>query len=977
MTRLSLSIDLERCIGCKSCEAACKQTHGLGPGQYRNRVLWFTGKSAPALNFLPLMCQQCERPACVRACPVVPKALSKDPVTGVVKVDESRCTGCGECVLACPYGAMGFDPVEHHAVKCDLCADRRTRDLGPACAEVCPAEAIRFGAHDDHVAHATDTGRTVRAHDPFVMGPATVYLERTNGRGMLDPADEVLVSAADTPGLRHGHVPQDAAVRPYGTTPDERIPDRTEPAGCNICFNCCSIKIHFKGNVPIRISGNDEDPILKGKICPKSQMSLQSFSDPNRLMTPLKRIGERGEGRFEPISWSQALEEITDKLRAVRDAHGPEALAIFAGARTGAITTGGYVRLFSQLWGTPNVAGTEAFCGNGKDLAFRLVQGIGGSPNSYTPQDIGSAELYVYMGDNQAETRPVYFGMVNGWRMANGARMVVVDPRYTVAASKADEWLAIRAGTDMAFCLAMIHTIFAEELHDKTFCTNWVVGWEEWREHVEANGYTPEWAEGITSIPADAIRSLAREIASADGCMLFGSRGINHHSNATQTNRIIMFLMAITGNWGRRGGGYANMTFGIAVEADAPEARRKRSTKPRLRQSPTGWSEAILNARPYPIRAMIASSNPLSNWPGQEKAREVMKALDLIVHVDLFRNTTSDYADYVLPVAAGIERGGISRYNDDRRIVWIDKMIEPPGEAKADGWIWIELGKRFGFDDVLKEEYKDIARFWDEVCTDSDSLRGCTTRRLKSRPYRWVRAPVASEEAEEIETLFLEGATAPGAPAGFRFATPSGKLEFFTADQDEAMRAFGMSCLPVFYSEREQLIDLPYAEVLDKDEGGGDASRFCDSSKCSAEMRLVEVDANHPGAALRREGYDTELITGRPPAPHFHSWTHNFWQAQEMWPDLYAQIHPDKAEQLGIGDGTKVLIETAHGSAEARAWLTRNIRETAVFVPIGWDERQPFHPWQPANFLTDKTQRDPLADQTNLKSLLCRVRPAP
>ena len=104
---------------------------------------------------------------------------------------------------------------------------------------------------------------------------------------------------------------------------------------CNICFNCCSIKVHFKDDVPIRITGNDEDPILKGKVCSKSQMSLQSFADPNRLMTPLKRIGERGDGHFTPISWDQALEEISEKLRAVRDEFGPEALAIFAGARSG------------------------------------------------------------------------------------------------------------------------------------------------------------------------------------------------------------------------------------------------------------------------------------------------------------------------------------------------------------------------------------------------------------------------------------------------------------------------------------------------------------------------------------------------------------------------------------------------------------------------------------------------------------------
>jgi len=106
MERLSLMIDLERCIGCKSCEAACKQEHGLGPGEYRNKVVWLGDPQGAALDFLTVTCQHCERPACLRACPVNPKAIVKDPVTGVVRVEEDRCTGCGECVVACPYGAM-------------------------------------------------------------------------------------------------------------------------------------------------------------------------------------------------------------------------------------------------------------------------------------------------------------------------------------------------------------------------------------------------------------------------------------------------------------------------------------------------------------------------------------------------------------------------------------------------------------------------------------------------------------------------------------------------------------------------------------------------------------------------------------------------------------------------------------------------------------------------------------------------------
>ena len=129
----------------------------------------------------------------------------------------------------------------------------------------------------------------------------------------------------------------------------------------------------------------------------------------------------------------------------------------------------------------------------------------------------------------------------------------------------------------------------------------------------------------------------------------------------------------------------------------------------------------------------------------------------------------------MLPAATGIEKGEIGRANDDRRVVWIDKLIEPPGEAKADAWIWIELGKRLGFGDVLKDEWKDPRVFWDEACINNDHLRGCTQKRLHSVPYRWVRQPVASEDAPEIDTLYLEGSTATGKPPGHRFPTKIGR----------------------------------------------------------------------------------------------------------------------------------------------------------------------------------------------------------
>ena len=980
--RLALLIDLERCTGCKSCEAACKQEHGLGPGEYRNKVVWASSLEEEGLAFLTLTCQHCERPACLRACPVNPKAITKDAVTGIVRVDESRCTGCGECVMACPYSAMGYDPKGHHAVKCNLCEERRADGAATtACASVCPTQAIRFGKRAELLVEAAAEGRTPHDQDHFLLGPATIYLERlpsrdaaTTGRipARIQPQDTRRPVFMDARGSQ-ATVMQSVPAFPYGSPREEVTADRVVPGGCNICFNCCSVNFHFKGDELVRITGNDNDPLLKGRVCAKSQLTLQLYHSEHRLRHPLKRVGARGENRFERISWDQALDEIAEKLKKVRDDYGPEALAMFIGTRTGTLDGRGYTRLFAQMWGTPNKDGTDPFCGAAKSVAFELTQGRVGSGNSYTPGDIGSASLYVYIGDNQAETRPVYFGMVNDWRIRNNAKMVAVDPRLTVTASKADRWLAIRSGTDMALGLAMCQHILCNDLHDKRFCSDWILGFEKWRDFILERGYTPEWAEPITGIPAAETRRLAEEIAAADGCVIFASRGINQHTNGTQTNRVLMFLAAITGNWGRRGGAYFNMTHGSPIRANAPPHRRAKVNRQKVRRSPAGWTDAMLHGKPYPLRALIACNNPLAQWPGQDKVRAAFEALDLLVHIELFPNETSAYADYVLPAATGIEKGEIGRSNDDRRIVWIDKMIEPPGEAKADGWIWIELGKRLGFEDVLQERYKDTQVFWDEACIGSPLIRGCTQERLHSVPWRWVRHPVASEDAPEIETLYLEGTTAPGAPPGHRFPTDSGKLEFWTDTIESKFQVLGLTALPEFYSEREQLVDLPYLEFEHNDSEAGVISPFYEPATGTSRAQIVSPAEAGCGAQLRAQGFDTQLLTGRPSAAHFHSMTHYLWQAEEMWPDLFCQIHPDKAAALGISDGEKVHIETDHGAIDAVAWINTGIRPDAVFVPIGWGERQPYHPWRSVNFLTDKTQRDPVSDQTNLKSLLCRV----
>ncbi len=971
-TRLALMIDLERCTGCKSCEAACKQTNALGPDSYRNRVMWFDeqqgdGNTLPRLDFLTVTCQQCERPACLRACPVYPKAISKDAVTGVVKIDENRCTGCGECALSCPYGAIGYNAERHHAVKCDLCAERRERDLGPACAFVCPTRAISFGTRADLLRQAGDDRREQLDTDHFLQEPATIYLKRLRDSGETAAA----APARSTPRLMSDHLNR-VAVKPEIARGSYRKSDKSEmlqreerivPGGCNICFNGCPIKYHLRGNEVINIYGNDDDPVFQGRVCPKSQMTLQMYNNPHRLQRPLKRIGKRGRDRFEEISWEQALTEIASKLERVRAEYGPEALAIQSGSRTGVLNIIGAIPLFAGMWGTANVAATEPYCDMGKGIALGLTQGTGVMANVYTEEDIGSAGAYVYIGDNQAETRPVNFGMTNDWRIRNRAQMIVVDPRLTATAAKADAWLPIRSGTDMALGLGIIHYLFSNGLHDQAFCERWIAGWREWRDFVFDQNYDLDWTASVTDLDREQIRMLAATIAAADGCMIFLSRGINQHTNSAQTNRVFMFVAAITGNWGRRGGGYFNVSSEMNWKPPLIPEHRRMHARAAIGKSPSAWMDAMLDGKPYPIRALITGNNPLAQWPNQNRARRAVEALDLVVHMELFKNATSRFADYVLPMASGIEKGGTTRFAEDRRIVWNDRLIDPPGEARSDHWFWIELGKKFGFDDVLKDEYKDPRTLWDEVLVASTpDLADASIEALVSKPNRTVRLPRFEPRDGELDPVYLTERMRADPAAELAYPTPSGKLEFWTPEQDRKFAALGLSALPEFYTEAEQLVSLPHLQYADKHE----TSTFFDTDTMVRPARIVNEHVTRDAA------FDTELVTGRPPAPHFHSWTHYFWQAQEMWPELYCQIHPQKAAAIGVVDGDYLAVETANGSIVARAWVHRGIRPSSVFIPIGWDEQQPYNPSSSVNHLTG-IRLDPISQQANLKTHLCRV----
>ena len=760
-----------------------------------------------------------------------------------------------------------------------------------------------------------------------------------------------------------------AARYPYTEAGKPPRPDRAVIGACPICFNSCPVTYHLAGDRLTAITGVESDPVSKGRLCPKGQFQVQMYNSPDRLTQPLKRVGRRGDGRFEPIDWDTALDEVAERLRELRERYDARALAIYTGTRSSWLNKAGGAALFAELYGTPNQEGTAPLCASAAAQAFNVTQGFTPGGNSFTEADLGAADYYLFVGDNMAETRPVYFGLIHDCRIRNGARMVVVDPRQSATAAKADEWIQIRPGTDMALALGMMFHLQEHDLLNLSFLRRNVAGWERLCEFLRERRYTPRWAASVTDIPEAVIRRLATELAGAKSAVVFGGKGLNQHTNGFQTNRAFHMLCLLAGQWARPGAGFMNLNRGLSLHASAPKGRAPKRG-PALRKSPAGWIDAMISGRPYPIKALIATGNPLATWPGQAKLREAMHAMDLVVYMELFPHATSYFADYVFPTTSALEVGDVNRSNDDRRVGWIEKCIDGPGEARSDLHFWVELGKRFGFEDVLKDEYKhDPARFWDEMMINARGMGGLTTERMKASPSRWIRGPIVHPDAPETETLFQDGSIFPGDERGRQVPTDTGRFEIWTEALEELFRPYGLSPLPEFYTDPDQLIDLPFLEYLASDEEEGVPSPVWNGGALTRPVRI----ATEP--RRRSSPYDTELISGRPPAPHFHSWTHWFWQAKEMWPEQFVMMHPRKAKKIGVEDRDRVVIENEHGSIGAVAWVHPGIRESSVYVPIGWDERQKTDPAASVNWLIDHHQRDPISDQTNMKSILVRVRP--
>ncbi len=560
---------------------------------------------------------------------------------------------------------------------------------------------------------------------------------------------------------------------------------------CQMCGGTCGIKVHVADGKVVKIEPSEFNPIgvanistdyaakkaLGGRICPKGNSGARALYDPDRLKTPMKRIGPRGSDRWQAISWKAALDEVANKLLEVRERYGPEALvwctedSSFTDMQSD----------FNLLYGSPNFSMHSNLCDVARKTSFKLVMG-----DDRPLPDFANTKYALVFGWNPlgATKWALLPGIWNEGR-AKGAKMVCVDPFYNQTAAKADEWIPIRPGTDGAFALALGHEIVKNGWQDEEFIKNYTVGFAKYAEFVKDK--TPEWAEKVTSVPAATIQRVAQELAATKPALVDVWSGPGHHTTPPDGGRAIAMLPALLGQYDRPGTMISRQAMGgkrRAFNVDKPEAPRVDGlgTKYPFAHVSGIYTEirdAMLSGQPYQLRAgVFIFQNFVMSVPNTNKNIEALKNMEYVVVFDTMMSETAQLADIVIPGSHYLERWEVN-------VNWVTfpatAIRQPAVKSVINGMTEQEfilaLAKKMGLKD---KDGKSLPGTYPEYISDQ----------LKNGPI--------GKSLDEMLALpggvFIGGATHYEKYKKNGFATPSKKIEFYS----EQMEKKGLNPLPDF-----------------------------------------------------------------------------------------------------------------------------------------------------------------------------------
>ncbi|RJQ77715.1 oxidoreductase [Pseudonocardiaceae bacterium YIM PH 21723] len=771
-------------------------------------------------------------------------------------------------------------------------------------------------------------------------------------------------------------------------------PDAVLASACQFCNSNCRMQVGVRAGRVLSVQGEAADPVQNGNLCVKARMMPELVYNPLRLTTPLRRVsGAKGflDSKFEPISWDDALDTIAKKLLALR---GSGDAAAIVNRTTGRLPRGVgslVARLFALL-GSPNNTDVGPVCNDAGGNALRMTFGLGNFTNGYGvdgatgKEDLGAAKYLLFLGTNQAETHPVTFDYLLRARRTTKAKLVVIDPRKTPTGAVADEWIAPKPHTDFALVLGMLYHVIDAGLFDRKFVRDWVLGFDELRDHLVRHRYTPEWAAKMADVPASTIRRLAEDYARAKPAAIFCNAGISHQLGAFDTYRALTFLAAITGNIGVPGGGcnFMHNTWPGDLELPALSVRTP-TRREALPVGPDYFAESILSGKPYRIRALITQGNPLLASANTSRVKEAFSELEFYVYTGLFMEESAYYADIILPVCSALEFDGVYMRRDDRAIRWQRQVVPPVGESRPDWQIWIDLAHALArndtkqpatyWTDAFPVAWRDYGQLWKQFVQHTPGVGGMSQARLEKRaePLRW---PCPDQSHPGVSTLYLDhpswyAAAKSLGHTGKRFLTPSGKVEIFTPDLDRALAPSGHGALSVFYTHPEVTGDNPTIAYSD--------AFVTNPVNPQAVTHPVKLGVRRPDDNVSR-AFPLMGMIGRPSVAHFASVTHWVATGKQLNGIRLIQIHPDTARRFGVRDRDEILVESPRGAVTGMALLWNAIRPDTIFVPNSFGPVQQVGDrfgdprYDAANTLVSDQLYDNLSGQQAYKCFACRIR---
>ncbi len=699
-------------------------------------------------------------------------------------------------------------------------------------------------------------------------------------------------------------------------------------AWCKMCGPArthCSTLCTITDGRWTNVEGNPEAGNNYGRgsrtLCAKGNSAMHTVYAPGRLLYPMKRTGEKGEGKFEQITWDEALDIISSKLKEQKEQYGAESYGVLSPQYYAVL--GSLGRRFLNVHGSPNYL-HSAIC-NSQRMFSRLVT-IGGPEHGKAtdtaPGQLGKTKLLVvwgYNSENSAINQGNPCGRANS--QEKGMQVIDIRPMQEGLGSHADHWIPIIPGTDGALAMSILNIIISEDLYDHDFVENWCNGFDELSEHMKP--YTAEWASSITGVPTEKITEIARLMGTVKPMGINIGNGIGDQSvDSHWTVASCCLIEAITGNLGIAGGGGAGMvmpeplikTKGIDLLSDrlpaseedtkngwmagvsklvAPETPRWFQDMITQESGPTSayykGLHSVLSEKPYPLRFVFAqSSNPMSGTRQPKTIEKALKKLDFYVVMDVAWNSSCDYADIVLPATTQYESADqfATKNTPDGTFIGINQVIsEPPGETRSDWQFYLDLAVKMGYGDD----------FWggniDKMLSEQLDGSGVTLEELREKGYVFKERTDGSKPSEpsyqNYEKMF---ASLPGGKVqcvnewigGKPNATDSGLLER----------------LPFYKGAPENLSSTP---------------------DLASEYPLVISDVH----AHRLSN---------------HSYYHDVPYLRELQPEPWVKINPATAKQYNIADGDWITITSPHGNIKMVARYFEAIAPNVLMTKRGWWE---------------------------------------